>query len=144
MDMVFITCVTLLYIVANITNICYATKVKYGKKYLFHMSLPTFIGVLFFLTIYLYGIIRGLNSFQYEVLIFAGWMLSSICFSIVTSIIVIFKIIMDKEYKNLDVVALYLIGNIFYFPAAVIVTVLLGFVWIVVGRKNINNRIIEV
>lgn len=114
----------LIFLIANIFNIFRVFKIRHREKYLIHMSFPTVTGVLFFIMSVGIGKIRGFNLNDFELLLISYGVVSTAIYATITSVMVIVKAIIDKEYKYMEAIILYGITSIFCFPASVIFTLL--------------------
>ena len=114
----------LMFLSANIFNIYRVFKIRHGKKYLTHMSIPTVTGVLFFIISFGIGKIRGFYSNGFELFLIICGVLSIAIFAIITSVLVIVKAIIDREYEYIEIVILYGIISVICLPISVMVTVI--------------------
>lgn len=105
--------ILVLCILANFVNVCMILKLRYGEKYLIHMSMPVFVEVLFFVVWFIINnkhVSKNTTSFQSGVLMIS--IISTVGFSILNSLIVLIKSIVDREYDNIGVIILFAITSI--------------------------------
>lgn len=117
----------LMFLSTNIFNIYRIFKIRHRKKYLSHMSVPTITGVLFFIISFGIGKIRGFYSDGFELFLIICSVLSIAIFAIITSVLVIVKAIIDREYEHIEIMILYGIISVICLPISVMVT-LIGYI----------------